>query len=105
MNKSVLFTFGLSVAFAGCGGDTKSSGPAQAMTGLGAGGPPPDSGGVKTDGKATGGESPFGPKRAEADKKISEIRANKDLSDELKKQLIDEVERTYKEAQGGFNKG
>jgi hypothetical protein len=35
------------------------------------------------------------------DKKIAEIRENGSYSEELKKQLIDEVERTYKEAQAG----
>jgi len=47
------------------------------------------------------GENPNGPKREDSDKKIAEIRANASLSEELKKQLIEEVERTYREAQQG----
>jgi hypothetical protein len=72
----------------------------------GGGGPQQVDGAVLTeDGKPVAGENPMGPKRSESDKKIEEIKANKSIPEDLKKQLIDEVERTYKEAQGGFKKG
>src|SRR5262245_18809659 len=57
------------------------------------------------DGQAKSGENPYGPKRVDADKKIEEIKKNTGLSDDLKKQLIDEVERTYKAAQDSVKKG
>lgn len=77
----------------GCGSEAKIT-PAPPMK-L-AGGPVLEA--AKPGDKSTG-ESPYGPKRTDADKKIAEIRGNPALSEELKKQLIDEVERTYKEAQ------
>jgi hypothetical protein len=78
----------------------------KAMQNAGGGGEQVTEGAAMTkDGKsATSGENPFGPKRSESDKKIAEIKANTALSEELKKQLIDEVERTYQEAQAGMKK-
>ncbi|HVJ83019.1 MAG TPA: hypothetical protein VNC50_18265 [Planctomycetia bacterium] len=87
----------------GCGeGESKKM--IKSELGAGGGGAV-DGANANVDGKpGVGGENPLGPKRSESDKKIEEIKANKDIPDDLKKQLIDEVERTYKEAQGGFKK-
>jgi len=88
------------VSLAGCGSDANTITPAPAMKEVNA--TPVDDYQLGVDGvRKDGGENPFGPKRADADKKIAEIRGNASLSDDLKKQLIDEVERTYKNAQSG----
>ena len=87
----------------GCGSESKTITPAPAMKNVG--GAPADEAGSAVDGeRKAGGESPYGPKRVDADKKIEEIKANASLSDDLKKQLIEEVERTYKAAQDGMKK-
>jgi len=91
-----LLTIGLfGVLAAGCR-DSKSQAPQPAMKQVN--GAPIDA--SAPVGKVDG-ENPFGPSRADADKKIAEIKANASLTEELKKQLIDEVERTYKAAQNG----
>jgi hypothetical protein len=87
------------LAASGCGDAKTASAPLGPMQQ--ANGAPIDATAPTTNGA---GENPFGPARADADKKIAEIKANASLSDDLKKQLIDEVERTYKAAQGGVGR-
>jgi hypothetical protein len=98
LNRTVI---GAAMLFAGCGGESKPVTPAPAMKMIET---PSDEAKMATDGAKAGGENAFGPKRADADKKIAEIRANAALSAELKQQLVDEVERTYKAAQEGSKK-
>ena len=101
MTLKAIWSSAIVALVAGCGGDTKIQlTPAMKdVPGLA-----PDVSTLAADGKSGGGENPFGPKRADADKKIAEINANVGLSPELKKQLIDEVERTYKQAQETLKK-
>lgn len=96
-------TAGVAAAAIGCGGSENKAELIPAMKN--ASGAPADTaafGGA--DGQSKGGENPYGPKRADADKKIEEIKKNSALADDLKKQLIDEVERTYKAAQDAVKK-
>jgi len=100
MTARIIACAGLIAALAGCGDNNEKTTLAPPIKNLG-GSPPADSA-PAIDGKtAGGGENVFGPKRGDADAKIAEIRANSAYSEDLKKQLIDEVERTYKEAQAG----
>ena len=86
----------------GCSGESNSTATIPPIKNLG-NVPPADAvPGATADGKSSGGENVQGPRRSDADKKIAEIKENESYSDELKKQLIDEVERTYKEAQAGI---
>src|SRR5262245_58569841 len=100
MSARVITCIGLCAALVGCGDSNEKATLAPPIKNLGAG-PPADTA-PAIDGKtAGGGENVFGPKRGDTDAKIAEIRGNPSYSDDLKKQLIDEVERTYKEAQAG----
>ena len=98
MTSRIIACAGLAALLVGCGGSGDNS-LAPPIKNLGA--VPPADTAPAIDGKGSGGENVFGPKRADVDKKIAEIRENSSYSEELKKQLVDEVERTYKEAQAG----
>lgn len=97
MTSRIIACAGVAALLVGCGG-TGDSTLAPPIKNLGAVSPPDAAPAI--DG-AGGGENVFGPKRKDVDDKIAEIRGNSAYSEELKKQLIDEVERTYKEAQAG----
>lgn len=101
-SKFLACTSALAIAVGCGGGDGTATTMAPPIKNLG-NIPPADSApGAGADGKSSGGENPQGPRRSDIDKKIAEIRENKTYSEELKKQLIDEVEKTYKEAQAGL---